>query len=67
MGEIDSKGEPYYFDGDWAVVEAAIERIKTYDSDQPFYLYLQQKPTLIPLRACNNRGACLNLCIAIKE
>ena len=40
VGEIDSKGEPYYFDGDWAVVEAAIERIKTYDSDQPFCLYL---------------------------
>jgi arylsulfatase A-like enzyme len=40
VGEIDTKGEPYYFDGDWAVVEAAIERIKTYDSDQPFCLYL---------------------------
>ncbi|MBZ0300479.1 MAG: sulfatase-like hydrolase/transferase, partial [Anaerolineae bacterium] len=35
-----SADEPYVYDGDWAMVEGAIEAIRTHPADQPLCIYL---------------------------
>ncbi len=40
-GKIENEtGEPYERDGDWAMVEGAVDQIKHHDSDQPLCIYL---------------------------
>jgi arylsulfatase A-like enzyme len=40
-GKIDvPKGEPYIYDGDWALIEGAIEFIRNAPPDQPLCIYL---------------------------
>ncbi|MBN2452080.1 MAG: sulfatase-like hydrolase/transferase [Lentisphaeria bacterium] len=40
VGRLDSAGEPFYYDGDWANVLGAVEYIRTAPKDRPLCLYL---------------------------
>ncbi|MCF7838885.1 MAG: sulfatase-like hydrolase/transferase [Candidatus Marinimicrobia bacterium] len=39
-GKLDSGSEPYYCDGDWAMVQGALDLIRDYRGDQPLCIYL---------------------------
>ncbi|MEM7020329.1 MAG: sulfatase-like hydrolase/transferase [Pseudomonadota bacterium] len=39
-GELDTGGESFYCDADWAMVLGAIDFLKSYDGDQPLCIFL---------------------------